>query len=256
MRKRLSGIVIVTMMLCVAACGKNTGESSGLPVNDTAVSVSESEETQSEEMQSEETQSTESVAGAREYISIEDKMKMKIEELLNSDTEKIPQEEITLSYQGNSVVVHKYDMDMNEIIQLLDAEGSSEALSIEKNEDGFIRFIRFVDPSKNIFLLENKFTSKDLTEIAVDHLSLSSYGSNTTDSIMINGVVLGSSVDDVIAVLGKPDSGTTRKSSLCYMYLKWFYELDGKEVELRLEFIEGGNGGIYTLNNIAVYFYI
>lgn len=244
MRKRLSGIVIATMMLCVAACGKNTGESSELPVNDTAVSVSESEEMQS----------TESIAGAREYISIEDKMKMKIEELLNSDTEKVPQDEITLSYQGNSVVVHKYDMDMDEIIHLLDAEGSSEALSLEKNEDGFIRFIRFVDPSKNIFLLENKFTSNDLTEIAVDHFSLSQYASNTTTSIIINGVVLGSTVEDVISVLGKPDSGTTTKTSLCYMTLKWFYELDGKEVEMRLDFIEGGNGGIYTLNNIAVYY--
>lgn len=245
MKKRLSGIIMAAIMLCLVACGKDAEDRSEPPVNDTAVL----------EQESEEKENTEPTAEVKKYVSIKDKMEMKIEELLNSDTEKIPQDEITLSYQGNSVVVHKFDMDMDEIIQLFDSDGSSETLSVDKDDNGFIRFIRFVDPSKNYFLLENKYTSKDLTEIAVDHISISQEWPDVEQSPTLNGVALGITAEDAIAILGKPDNGTIiRPSSLYYMCLEWFYELDGREVKLRLEYIEGADKGSYALNCILVYF--
>lgn len=39
MKKRLSGIVMAAIMLCLAACGKDAEDRSEPPVNDTAVLV-------------------------------------------------------------------------------------------------------------------------------------------------------------------------------------------------------------------------
>lgn len=240
MKKKLTAMMIVLAVLCTAACGKSDESENPQPTEDAGIS----EETAG----SEDAQTQEEAVESTPLMTLSERLQNKVDELTNSDIEKIPQDKIVFTYKGNSLELHKYDTDMKAIAALFPEtqegpDGPDEALDLDVNKDGVVRFIHFTEreyetssSGKALYnvTVESKYTSEERTDTCLYSFNISEYMyDNNFESASINGLDLSMTSEDALAVLGKPDEGSVLEHT---MFLKWFYEIDGEELTLEAEF--------------------